>query len=76
MDMPTPCPSCGDVEEFDNMRFVDGELCCEECYLHSHICDWCGDCVSDIRYYVNVVIEDNIYGEMELCEECGLHEAQ
>lgn len=76
MYMPTPCSLCSEIEEFDVMRFVDGELCCKECYSHAHICDWCEDAVSKVRYYEDVVIEDDIYGEMELCEECGMNEVQ
>lgn len=76
MDMPTPCPLCGDITGFDDMQFVDGELCCEECHMQAHVCDWCENLVSEVRYYEDVSLEDDIYAEMELCEECGRNEVQ
>lgn len=76
MEMPTPCSLCNEIEEFDYMRLVDGVLSCIECYASAHMCDWCENLVSEVRYYEDVVLEDNIYVEMELCEECGQNEVQ
>ncbi|EHV9720314.1 hypothetical protein BTZ53_10615 [Vibrio parahaemolyticus] len=37
MDMPTPCPSCFDIVEFNDMVRTDGkdsihDLVCQDCY--------------------------------------------
>lgn len=31
MDMPTPCPECGEIVELNNMTNIGIELYCEEC---------------------------------------------
>lgn len=31
MNMPTPCPRCGEVVEFNHMTNIGQELYCEEC---------------------------------------------
>ncbi len=36
MNMPTPCPECGDVVEFEDMKQTDGKLC-----YHSFVCQDC-----------------------------------
>lgn len=41
MDMPTPCPECGDLVEFNDMIRTDGKLC-----YHSFICS---DCYEDLE---------------------------
>lgn len=38
MDMPTPCPGCGEVVELNDMRgILDNTMVCEECW-----CETCG----------------------------------
>lgn len=32
MNMPTPCPECGEIVELDVMRNIGHELYCDECY--------------------------------------------
>lgn len=32
MDMPTPCPKCGEIVEFTTMKNVDGRFICEGCF--------------------------------------------
>ncbi|GGN59412.1 hypothetical protein [Oceanobacillus indicireducens] len=32
MNMPTPCPECGEICEFDRMKNIGHELYCDECY--------------------------------------------
>ena len=37
MDIPTPCPECNDIVEFDDMKEATGKLSyhayvCEDCY--------------------------------------------
>jgi len=31
MDMPTPCPSCDEIVELNDMTNIGNELYCEEC---------------------------------------------
>lgn len=49
MRMPTPCSLCNELEEFDNMKFVEGVLSCIECYANAHVCNWCENLVISIR---------------------------
>lgn len=32
MNMPTPCPRCGDIVELNRMKNIGNELFCEDCY--------------------------------------------
>jgi hypothetical protein len=36
MDMPTPCPECNDVVEFNDMQTTVGRLC-----YHNFVCQDC-----------------------------------
>lgn len=38
MDMPTPCPECGEVVEFNDMVKTDGKLS-----YHNMVCQDCHD---------------------------------
>ena len=52
MEMPTPCPQCGDTVEFDSMNVCDGcrNLYCKHCLNQSwELCDKCVDDENEIE---------------------------
>lgn len=46
MNMPTPCPECMEIVEFNEMVNVSGTMLCDEC-ADKYQCDDCGDYSSE-----------------------------
>jgi len=59
MDMPTPCPKCMDIVEFNDMERLGDELICSEC-ADQNRCEVC-DCVDK-------EVSPTAYGH--LCNTC------
>ena len=62
MDMPTPCPKCKEIVEFNEMVNIDGNMMCDECADDHQCCD-CGYYFADNSDFV---VDDT----GEFCESC------